>query len=74
VTIPLASEQPTVPLWPDAAHALGIRSRQTAYRLANQGRLPVRTLQVGPKQVVPTGELRRVLQLDDPAPDVAQAG
>jgi hypothetical protein len=67
MAIPLASEQPTLPLWPDAARALNINSRQTAYRLANTGRLPVRTIQVGPRQVVATAELRRVLGLDEPA-------
>jgi len=64
VALPTADEQPTLDLWPTVGKALGIKSRNTAYRAAHSGRLPVRTLQVGVKLVVPTIELRRVLGLD----------
>jgi len=64
-TLPIAEEQPTVPLWPTAAGAIGIKSRATAYRAAHAGQLPFRTLQAGVRLVVPTIELRRVLGLDE---------
>ena len=70
--VPLATERPTVPLFPDAAELVGVKSRQTAYRLAHAGKLPFRTLQVGRQLVVPTAELRRALGFDDPAPEPAQ--
>ncbi len=71
--IPLPSEQPTIPLWPDAGQALGIKSRSTAYRVAHAGKLPVRVLEVGVKLVVPTVELRRVLGLDEQPATAEQA-
>jgi len=75
-TLPTAEEQPTVPLWDDnepcAAKAFGIKSRMTAYRAAHDGRLPVRTLQVGVRLVVSTAELRRVLGLDKEPAKAAQ--
>ncbi len=51
---------PTVPLWPDAAGALGL-SRTTAYELVRRGELPVRTLRLGRLLRVPTAELLTVL-------------
>lgn len=63
--IPLASEQETVPLWPDAGRALGLKSRSTAYRLAHAGKLPIRLIKVGHRFVVPTSELRQVLGIDE---------
>lgn len=75
LAIPTVDEAATVPLWPTAAQAVGIRARSTAYRNAAEGTLPFTTLVVGAqgRRVVPTAELRRVLGLD-PAPSVAQAG
>jgi hypothetical protein len=67
VPLPLASEQETVPLWPDAGRPLSIRSKSTANRLANEGKLPVRVIRVGHRFVVPTAELRELLGLDKPA-------
>jgi hypothetical protein len=64
VPIPTAEQQPTVPLWPTAAEAIGIKSRATAYRAAHADQLPFRTLQAGVRLVVPTVELRRALGLD----------
>ena len=45
---------------PDAAAVLGI-SRAHAYDLARRGQLPVRVLHLGSRLVVPTAELRRLL-------------
>ena len=56
--IPLASEQPTLPIWPDVARALNIGSRATAYRLARGGQLPLDLIKVGGRFVVRTAELR----------------
>jgi predicted DNA-binding transcriptional regulator AlpA len=62
---------PTVPLWPDAAGALGL-SRTAAYELVRRGELPVRTLRLGRLIRVPTAELLTVLGIPlDPAHDEA---
>jgi hypothetical protein len=61
--VPRAEEQPTVPLWPDAARALGI-GRSTAFAGAARGDIPC--LRIMSRLVVPTAALRRMLQLDDP--------
>jgi excisionase family DNA binding protein len=63
---------PTVPLWPDAAGALGL-SRTTAYELVRRGELPVRTLRLGRLLRVPTAELLAVLGIplmQDAGPEV----
>lgn len=61
-TIPYPSEQPTVPIWPDAAAALGIRSKSAAYRAARLGSIP--TVQLSERRwVVPTAALRTMLGL-----------
>jgi hypothetical protein len=52
----------TVPLWPDAAKALGI-GRQHAYERANSGEICV--IKIGRVLRVPTAWLRRVLQMED---------
>ena len=53
-----------VPLWPDAAHLLGIRSRHAAYRAAREGRIP--TLRVANRYTVPVAPLLKMLGLDSP--------
>ncbi len=61
----------TVPLWPDAAGALGL-SRTAAYDLVRRGELPVRTLRLGRLLRVPTAELLTVLGIPlDPAHEEA---
>lgn len=65
--IPLPAEQPTLPLWPDAARALSIRSQPTASRLAKSGKLPIEAIRVGGRYVVRTADLRKLLGLDEPA-------
>lgn len=64
----------TVPLWPDAAGALGL-SRTTVYELVRRGELPVRTLRLGRLLRVPTAELLAVLgiPLDPQATEVGDA-
>lgn len=59
--IPLPEDRPTIPLWPDAAQALGI-GRNSAYEAAKRGEIPV--IRCGRRVVVPTAALRRMLQLD----------
>jgi excisionase family DNA binding protein len=66
-----------VPLWPDAADALGI-GRTSIYDLARRGELPVRVLRLGNQWRVPAAELRRVLGVEEPpsvpaAPDRTEA-
>ncbi len=68
---------PTVPLWPDAAGALGL-SRTAAYELVRRGELPVRTLRLGRLLRVLTAELLAVLGIPlttthDEAPTAATA-
>ena len=61
-TVPYPSEKPTVPIWPDAAAALGIRSKSAAYRAARLGTIP--TVQLSERRwVVPTAALRAMLGL-----------
>ena len=61
--IPDPAEQPTVPLWPDAAKALGL-GRGHAYLLARRKELPVPAYRLGRSWRVPTAALRRALHLD----------
>lgn len=68
VSIPTVEEAPTVPLWPTAATAFGIK-KATAYdKLAPSGQLceGVPIIRVGGQWRVPTAALRRKLQLDEP--------
>lgn len=59
--IPNPHETPTVPVWPDAAEALGL-SRSAAYRAARRGDIP--TITVGRRLLVPTARLRALVGLD----------
>ena len=60
--IPLPSERPTVPIWPDAGRALGFNSKSGAYRAAKTGHIP--TVQLSARHwVVPTAALRTLLWL-----------
>ncbi len=63
--LPDPAIQPTVPVWPTAAAALGI-SKSSAYEAARSGELP--TIRVGKRLLVPTAALRRMLQLDGGSP------
>jgi hypothetical protein len=58
----LLDAPPTVPLWPDAARALGI-GRTTALELAKRNEFPVPVIRAGKRWVVPTAALRRVLEI-----------
>ncbi len=67
--VPLAEDEPTVPLWPTAGKALGL-GRSSTYAAAERNEIPV--IRIGGRVVVPTAALRRMLQLDlAPAGDVA---
>lgn len=59
--VPLAEEQPVLPLWPDTARILGV-GRSQVYKCATAGSIPV--IRLGGRLVVPTAALRRMLQLD----------
>jgi hypothetical protein len=61
--IPDPAEQPTVPLWPDAARAFGL-GRARAFELARRGELPFVVYRLGRSWTVPTATLRRALGLD----------
>ncbi len=51
-----------MPIWPDAADALGITSKASAYRAAKSGFIP--TVRIGERRwVVPTAALRTMLGL-----------
>jgi Helix-turn-helix domain len=66
--IPDPAEQPTVPLWPDAARALGL-GRARAFELARRGELPFAIFRLGRSYRVPTAALRRALGLDSEGGD-----
>jgi chemotaxis signal transduction protein len=59
--IPTTKEAATVPLI-DAAGWLGM-GRTAAYKLAAEGKFPVRTISAGRKLVVPVADLRTLLGL-----------
>jgi hypothetical protein len=61
--IPDPAEQPTVPLWPDAARAFGL-GRARAFELARRGELPFPVYRLGRSFRVPTAAFRRALGLD----------
>jgi hypothetical protein len=61
--IPDPADQPTVPLWPDAARAFGL-GRARAFELARRGELPFAVYRLGRSWRVPTAALRRALHLD----------
>ncbi len=60
--LPDPNERPTLPVYPDAAHWLGL-SKSSAYAAAERGEIP--TIRIGRRLLVPTAALRRLLQLDD---------
>jgi hypothetical protein len=57
----MLAKEPTVPLWPDAAKALGL-TRNHAYNAAIKGDIQV--LQFGRLKRVPTSWLRKKLGLE----------
>ena len=63
ITLPNPTDQPLLPVWPDAAKALGL-SRTTAYRLAESDDLPIKTLRVGGRLRVRTADLISFLGLE----------
>jgi hypothetical protein len=60
--LPTPDEQPTVPLWPTAAQALGLE-RSAAYAAAARGEIPG-LLRIGRRYRVATATLRSTLGLD----------
>jgi hypothetical protein len=68
--IPDPADQPTVPLWPDAARAWGV-GRARAFELAREGKFPFPVYRLGRSFRVPTAALRRALGLDPEGGDAA---
>jgi hypothetical protein len=68
--IPDPADQPTMPLWPDAARAFGL-GRARAFELARRGELPFPVYRLGRSFRVPTAALRRALGLDPEGGDAA---
>jgi hypothetical protein len=66
-TIPTVAEAPTVPLWPTAGRAIGLR-RTATFEGHKRGTLPFAVIKSGGKLQVPTAALRRLLELDGQAP------
>lgn len=62
--IPSPWEQPLMPLWPDAAELLGIRSRSAAHDAADRGEIP--TMRIGARRLVATAQLLALVGLDVP--------
>ena len=60
--LPWPEDQPTVPLWPDAAQAFSI-GRSQAYALASGDAFPCPVLRIGSRWRVPTAALRAALGL-----------
>ena len=61
-TIPRAEDQPTMTIWPETGHAIGL-SRSASYDAAKSGDIP--TIRIGKRILVPTAALRRLLKLDE---------
>lgn len=59
----VATKEPTVPLWPTAAKALGF-GRSTAFAAVEKETWPTRIIKVGNRYRVPTAELLSVLGID----------
>lgn len=59
--LPKAEDQPTVPIWPTTAHAVGL-SKGATYDAVRRGDIP--SIRMGGRIVVPTAALRRLLGLD----------
>jgi predicted DNA-binding transcriptional regulator AlpA len=72
MTIPLASERPTVTVR-EGAQWFGV-SPATFYRAVKDGRAPCDVVHVGARVVIVTASARRVLGLEVPAPNGAGAG
>lgn len=69
--IPDPEVQPVMALWPDVGRLLGL-GRSATYAAAQRGEIP--TLRIAGKVLVPTAQLRRLLQLDQAeAPTAAAA-
>lgn len=62
--VPLATEQPTMPLL-DAGAVFGLK-RTATYDAYHSGTFPVTVLKVGGKLMCPTAEVRVVLGFDPP--------
>jgi excisionase family DNA binding protein len=64
-------EQLTIPVWstdqeqPSAARALNLKSKDTAYRAAREGSIPV--VRIGRSMRVPCAALRKMLAIDEAA-------
>lgn len=70
-TAEIRSWPSVVPLWPDAASALGV-GRSAAYDLVRRGEWPCRVLRLGRQLRVPTAELMAALGIPiDPTHDEA---
>jgi hypothetical protein len=60
----MLEESPTVPLWPEAGKALGLKRGQT-YKAAARGE--IKTIEMGRIKRVTTSWLRKKLDLDEVA-------
>jgi predicted DNA-binding transcriptional regulator AlpA len=56
-----------VPLWPDAARAVGV-GRSRAYEMVRSGEWPTRVLRLGSMIRVPSAELLALLGIEQQAP------
>lgn len=56
-----------VPLWPDAARAVGV-GRSRAYEMVKSGDWPTRVLRLGSLIRVPSAELLKLLAIDPEPP------
>lgn len=61
MTVPWPEDHPTMPLR-DVADVFGV-SHKTAYRAVAAGTFPIAVIRVSNRIVVPTHEVRRLLQL-----------
>jgi hypothetical protein len=62
--VPDPEDRPTLPVWPDVGHFLGL-SKVSTYDAVARGEIP--TIRIGRRLLVPTAALRRLLGLDAPA-------
>lgn len=60
--LPLAEDQPTIPLWPTVGQALGL-GRASTYEAAKRGEIPG-LMSFGRRLVVATATFRRALGID----------
>jgi hypothetical protein len=61
VPIPRPEDRPTLQLWPQVGHILGL-GRAATYDAARRGDIPI--IRFGRRLVVPTAALRRMLAID----------